>query len=1418
MKRVLIVLCFLLINCPIIALSRPTQLSATLDHESSKVMLSWEYGYSDSFDQGLKEKWHGVNGQWSVEEGTCRVSKDSTQFSTMYYDTQYYDNFIFQADVRKTEGSDDNIGLNIFGSPFEQTSYGSWSTVLSFVVKDNYWILWASESGSGYPVSDSWQSINGEYNSGLGAWNRLKIAVKNGLVSLYINGNLQDTYSYSGNAGYLGLSMKDDNAGKGEYDNILISPAFQKFEIYRNNTLIDTTTALAWEEDLSALPPGEYRYHVVAEIDDNTDSDPSEQSTVQWQPAPTTSVRFKQVSPNPTDGDPQITITAQITGSLEIASAEFFMDQTGDGGTGVPFDAVDGNFDGLEEDVTAIFAIPENWSPGEHTLYARGIDSAGMWHSFSTVTILHNVPGTLLVPGEYQTIQAAVDAAVPGDVIKLSPGVYTEAVKIDKAVVLEGESADSVVISGADQHVPLTISGDGGVKVKQITFSNAYLCGIKINENAGSNVVEDCVVDKVKGNDSSSIHADQGGCFGIWIHDSNNNQILRTKILNVLGYVYGSWNASVSGIELVNTRNTLIKDCDIDNLTGGKVRGIYVYNNSDNTWPDYGNKIEGCRILNLSAHYARYTIGSYGISVDQVHGLIISDVDISDISCIDYNGWDPSKHYDVEGIRIDDSKRVHIKGCSFKDILHNGAKGSPYCINIMGRNTSDAVIGGAEADANSFGVHRGYNIYVSATSAVNATYNYWPVDDPEDLIYDQLDWEYHGRVDSSFALQDIGPRITSEPLNIAYNGVPYEYKITVEDVDGDPIEIVAGRIPEGFTLKDNGNGTATLSGIPSNDWIAYSDGKFAAVEAVSGPTRKTDKQYLHIVVEPNTALPSIPQGTATVDKEYTYTFAPTQHISSGELRTALQKGPDWLSFKPDTGKLSGIPEPSDMGVHEVILSCTDDSGWQVNQTYSLTVLPGSVSYGLWSDGYPVEDVVLHNGYAYAVGQNGLHVLDLADPLNPKKIAHIADLGGNNVAVDGHRLAISSKDAFRIIDIADPSMPKLLKSYSIDGCYPGQLRYEEDKIFILENVYSYIIDVSDPLPPDTTLLYSGYHGSGAQWERMDDIDVEGNLLGIIGGYDIGLLLYDISDPSAPVSLDSPDSGWGYPYSPRIDIYGGVAHMTSSKTYFTNKGTLIELDGHSGNNDDYGNVSSNIELKALADKIYVASSNGGIDVIQSGKVVYSYPDTANQFVYALDVDGKVVAIAAENGLYTLNAYNEGDKDMDGLDDNWEIQYFGSTDLWTGSDDPDNDGNLNAFEQKNKSIPTDKNSAYHKLSVTIIGSGTVSCDPVLELYPKGAEIEVAADSLPGFRFVRWLGDDVSTSYRLSLNVEKDISLKAWFIDLDQSFNFRSILKIMTGQNIASAELDKKKVEDMNDNGAIDSIEAIHCIQTDSGLKLLP
>ncbi len=83
--------------------------------------------------------------------------------------------------------------------------------------------------------------------------------------------------------------------------------------------------------------------------------------------------------------------------------------------------------------------------------------------SFSLVTAVPAAADTLNVPStEYPTIQAAIDAADPGDTISVAAGTYNERVNINKSLTLEGAN---VGILGSGTRSPESIINPQGLNL-----------------------------------------------------------------------------------------------------------------------------------------------------------------------------------------------------------------------------------------------------------------------------------------------------------------------------------------------------------------------------------------------------------------------------------------------------------------------------------------------------------------------------------------------------------------------------------------------------------------------------------------------------------------------------------------------------------------------------------------------------------------------------------------------------------------------------------------------------------------------------------------------------------------------------------------------------------------------------------------
>jgi hypothetical protein len=97
-------------------------------------------------------------------------------------------------------------------------------------------------------------------------------------------------------------------------------------------------------------------------------------------------------------------------------------------------------------------------------------------------------PDVIHVPADYATIQAAINAANPGDTIIVHAGRYTpdgEAVRwiiIDKPLTLQGENKETTIIDGEGKIGELVLINANNVTFTGFTVTNAKDYGIFINE------------------------------------------------------------------------------------------------------------------------------------------------------------------------------------------------------------------------------------------------------------------------------------------------------------------------------------------------------------------------------------------------------------------------------------------------------------------------------------------------------------------------------------------------------------------------------------------------------------------------------------------------------------------------------------------------------------------------------------------------------------------------------------------------------------------------------------------------------------------------------------------------------------------------------------------------------------------------
>lgn len=99
----------------------------------------------------------------------------------------------------------------------------------------------------------------------------------------------------------------------------------------------------------------------------------------------------------------------------------------------------------------------------------------------------------LVGPGEeHLTIQSAIDAANPGDVVQVLPGEYSENIVLREGVDVVSSGADRTVITSVSESFPMaTVDGSENVTLSGFTVTGGYY-GVKCE--GGSPAITDCVI------------------------------------------------------------------------------------------------------------------------------------------------------------------------------------------------------------------------------------------------------------------------------------------------------------------------------------------------------------------------------------------------------------------------------------------------------------------------------------------------------------------------------------------------------------------------------------------------------------------------------------------------------------------------------------------------------------------------------------------------------------------------------------------------------------------------------------------------------------------------------------------------------------------------------------------------------------
>jgi parallel beta-helix repeat protein len=329
----------------------------------------------------------------------------------------------------------------------------------------------------------------------------------------------------------------------------------------------------------------------------------------------------------------------------------------------------------------------------------------------------------------YISIQAAINAADPGDTIEVHSGTYYEHVNVNKQLILKGVGTGSgkpVVDSGGNDSVitlsangitfegfTVTNSGNlyGGVGIK-VTSNNNTITGNTASNNGYSICLNDSCNNTISGNNASN------NDYGIYLNDSCNNSITGNNASNNGYGIYlndSCNNNTISGnIVSNNVGGIYLNDSCNNSITGNNASnngyGIYLRYSCNNTITgnNASNNKDGISLRDSSNNIiSNNTFVNDGLFVERSYQNTVEDNIV--------NGKPLVYLEEASGIGVTDAGQVILVNCTNIMVENLDLSTTSVCVELW--ETEGSIVSNNTV-SNSF-----HGIYLSSSSNNTITGN-----------------------------------------------------------------------------------------------------------------------------------------------------------------------------------------------------------------------------------------------------------------------------------------------------------------------------------------------------------------------------------------------------------------------------------------------------------------------------------------------------------------------------------------------------------------------------------------------------------------------------------------------------------------------------------------------------------------------